>query len=218
MAIQIRWLGHQPYDTTFQAMQAFTDQRTEDTNDALWLVTHPSVFTQGLKGDVKHLHAAAEQNAIPIIQTDRGGQVTYHGPGQVIIYVLLDLKRNRLGVRALVSAMENAIIHYLRTLGIQAQARSDAPGVYVKGDKIASLGLKIRKQRSYHGLALNVNMDLRPFDWITPCGLSGIRMTQVADQLTDPAQLPSVEHCLTDLSDCLRHEIETCSTNPTQRP
>lgn len=169
-------------------MQDFTDQRSATTPDELWIVQHPPVFTQGLNGQAQHLLQRAPQ--IPLVQTDRGGQVTYHGPGQLVLYVLIDLKRANLGVRALVSAMEQAVIALLAEFGLRALARSDAPGVYVDGAKIASLGLKIRRQKSYHGLALNVNMDLTPFQMINPCGLEGMRMTQLCDLLPsapDPA-------------------------------
>lgn len=187
--IKIRTLGQQPYEQTWRQMREFTEQRNAETPDELWLVEHPPVYTQGLNGNPEHLlHPNPE---IPIIQTDRGGQVTYHGPGQVILYLLIDLKRRQLGVRALVSLMENAIIQLLDEVGIGAQARKDAPGVYVGDRKIASLGLKIRKQRSYHGLALNVDMDLTPFTAIHPCGLIDMKMTQVSDfvKTSDQRQL-----------------------------
>lgn len=178
MSIVIKHLGLQPYLETWQAMQDFTNQRQTDSPDELWLVEHPPVFTQGLNGKAEHI---LQNSDIPIVQTDRGGQITYHAPGQAIIYVLVDLKRAKLGVRALVSELENSIIEYLAELGIEAVARKEAPGVYVNGQKIASLGLKIRKQRSYHGLALNVDMDLNPFKMVNPCGLQGMQMTQLAD-------------------------------------
>lgn len=178
MSIVIKHLGLQPYLETWQAMQDFTNQRQTDSPDELWLVEHPPVFTQGLNGKAEHI---LQNSDIPIVQTDRGGQITYHAPGQAIIYVLVDLKRAKLGVRALVSELENSIIEYLAELGIEAVARKEAPGVYVNDQKIASLGLKIRKQRSYHGLALNVDMDLNPFKMVNPCGLQGMQMTQLAD-------------------------------------
>jgi lipoyl(octanoyl) transferase len=208
MPVHIRTLGLQPYEDTWQAMQNFTSERSDETDDQIWLVTHPPVFTQGLNGDAKHLLVPAHQNNIPIIQTDRGGQVTYHGPGQAVVYLLLDLKRAKIGVRDLVSRMENAIIDYLGTLNIDASARKNAPGVYVNGDKIASLGLKIRKQRTYHGLALNLEMDMSPFHWITPCGLEGIQMTQVANQLEDTTAVPDMNTCLTELSQILLTHLE----------
>lgn len=186
MPILIKNLGLQPYQQTWQAMQDFTQQRHADTPDEIWLVEHPAVFTQGLNGKAEHILQTSD---IPIVQTDRGGQITYHAPGQAIIYVLFDLKRAKLGVRALVSELENSLIDYLSQLGIQANARQDAPGVYVNQQKIASLGLKIRKLRSYHGLALNVNMDLSPFQLVNPCGLQGMQMTQLA-ALIQPTPSP----------------------------
>ena len=184
MALVVKHLGLQPYEQTFQAMQQFTDTRDETTADQIWVVQHPPVFTQGLNGKPEHL--IAMQDTIPLVQTDRGGQVTYHGPGQLIIYLMIDLKRAKLSVRDLVHRMEQAIINLLNDYQLQGQAREDAPGVYVNQQKIASLGLKVRKHRSYHGLALNVDMDLTPFEWINPCGLSGMQMTQISSL---------VEHC-----------------------
>lgn len=180
MSIKIKYLGLQPYQTTWQAMQDFTLQRDENSEDEIWVTEHPAVFTQGLNGKAAHI---LKNGHIPIVHTDRGGQITYHAPGQVVLYVLIDLKRRQLGVRALVSELESCTIHYLNELGIHASARKDAPGVYVDNNKIASLGLKIRKHCSYHGLALNLNMDLRPFEMINPCGLTGMKMTQLAAHL-----------------------------------
>jgi lipoyl(octanoyl) transferase len=159
-------------------MRAFTETRDADTLDELWLVEHPPVFTQGLAGKAKHLLAPGD---IPVIPVDRGGQVTYHGPGQVVVYCLLDVRRLGLSVRGLVTALEQAVIDLLATYGIIAQARPDAPGVYVDGAKVASLGLRIRQGRSYHGLSLNVDMDLEPFTRINPCGYPGLRVTQLRD-------------------------------------
>ena len=184
MALVVKHPGLQPYEQIFQAMQQFTDTRDETTADQIWVVQHPPVFTQGLNGKPEHL--IAMQDTIPLVQTDRGGQVTYHGPGQLIIYLMIDLKRAKLSVRDLVHRMEQAIINLLNDYQLQGQAREDAPGVYVNQQKIASLGLKVRKHRSYHGLALNVDMDLTPFEWINPCGLSGMQMTQISSL---------VEHC-----------------------
>ena len=198
MAIQIKPLGLQPYQTTWQAMKTFTEQRQDNTPDELWIVEHPPVFTQGLNGKSEHL--LHYDNDIPVIKTDRGGQITFHAPGQLIIYVLFDLKRAKLGVRALVTLMEQAIIEYLQQLGISATARADAPGVYVNNQKIASLGLKIRKQKSYHGLALNVDMDLSPFKQINPCGLTTIQMTQITTLLkTRSPTLTEAGHALTQI-------------------
>lgn len=199
----IKSLGLQPYEQTWQAMQDFTDNRDATTADELWIVEHPPVFTQGLNGKAEHILQSSE---IPIVQTDRGGQITYHAPGQLIIYVLIDLKRAKLGVRALVSALENSIIEYLSTYNINALARADAPGVYVDGQKIASLGLKIRKQKSYHGLALNINMDLSPFQLVNPCGLQGMKMTQLSQLLPEQKQ-PSVEQAGLVLARLLSKQI-----------
>jgi len=173
-------------------MQAFTDARTESTADEIWLTEHPPVYTLGLAGRRTHL---LRDNGIAVIAVDRGGQVTYHGPGQLVVYALLDLARRRLGVRALVSALENAVIATLAGYGIAAKCRPKAPGVYVDDAKIASLGLRVRRGCSYHGLALNVNMDLTPFARINPCGFEGIAVTQVAD-LGGPADLGEVSQHL----------------------
>lgn len=166
-------------------MQRFTDARTADTPDALWLVEHPPVFTQGQAGRAEHL---LDPGDIPVVQTDRGGQITYHGPGQRIAYVLVDLRRHKLGVRRLVDALEGAVIDLLTGFGISAGARADAPGVYVDGAKIASVGLRVRHGCSYHGIALNVDLDLAPFRRINPCGHAGLPMTRLAD-LVPPAAL-----------------------------
>ncbi|MEA9392255.1 lipoyl(octanoyl) transferase LipB [Acerihabitans sp. TG2] len=173
----IRQLGLQPYSTVSQAMHNFTDQRHADTADEIWLVQHPQVFTQGQAGKAEHILAPGN---IPVIQSDRGGQVTFHGPGQQIMYVLLNLKRRKLGVRQLVTLLEQTVVTTLRHFAIDARARADAPGVYVGDDKICSLGLRIRKGCSFHGLALNIEMDLEPFLRINPCGYAGLRMTQVS--------------------------------------
>jgi len=180
--ILIRHLGLQPYEPVSQAMHDFTDTRDEDTADEIWLVEHYPVFTQGQAGKAEHVLAAGD---IPVVQSDRGGQVTYHGPGQQVMYVLLNLKRRKLGVRELVSALENTVVNTLAELGIEAYARPDAPGVYVAGQKICSLGLRIRKGCSFHGLALNIAMDLSPFRRINPCGYAGMEMVQVSDLLPD---------------------------------
>jgi len=217
MSIIIKNLGLQPYEQTWQAMQSFTDNRDSSTPDEFWVVEHPPVFTQGLNGKAEHL---LKQTNIPIVHTDRGGQITYHAPGQAIVYVLIDLKRAKLGVRALVTKIENSIIEYLHRLGINAQARKDAPGVYVNGNKIASLGLKIRKQRSYHGLALNVDMNLTPFKTVNPCGLKGMQMTQLAALLA-PNDLPSANQAGLVLAEVLAENladnlsfVETQQINP----
>ncbi|POZ49560.1 lipoyl(octanoyl) transferase LipB [Methylovulum psychrotolerans] len=174
----LRHLNHQPYADTWQAMQAFTQQRSTDTPDELWTVEHPPVYTLGLSGKREHLLNIGD---IPVVHSDRGGQVTYHGPGQVVIYTLIDIKRLPINIRELVTLLENAMIAALADYGISAQARADAPGVYVQGKKIGSIGLRIKNHCSYHGLSLNNAMDLRPFTLINPCGYAGLAMTQLAD-------------------------------------
>lgn len=176
--IIIRQLGITPYQQVSDAMHQFTGCRTPETCDEIWLVEHPRVFTQGQAGKAEHVLAPGD---IPVIQSDRGGQVTYHGPGQQIMYVMLDLKRNKIGVRELVTALENTVVNTLAHFNIAAYPRPDAPGVYVNGDKICSLGLRIRQGCSFHGLALNISMDLEPFNRINPCGYSELKMTQVSD-------------------------------------
>ena len=174
--ILVRNLGLQPYEPVSQAMHEFTDTRDENTPDEIWLVEHTPVFTQGQAGKAEHLLMPGD---IPVIQSDRGGQVTYHGPGQQVMYVLLNLKRRKLGVRELVTLLEQTVVHTLAEYGIDAHPRADAPGVYVGEMKICSLGLRIRKGCSFHGLALNINMDLTPFRRINPCGYAGMEMTQM---------------------------------------
>jgi lipoyl(octanoyl) transferase len=168
-------------------MQAFTDRRTATTADEIWLLEHPPVFTQGRAGKEEHLLSMTD---IPVVQSDRGGQVTYHGPGQLTAYVLIDVKRRGSGVRDLVTTIEQAIVNLLADFEITAAAKADAPGVYVQDDKIASLGLRIRKGCSFHGLALNIDMDMTPFLQINPCGYSGLKMIQMSDFCS---QLPSVD-------------------------
>ncbi len=173
----IRSLGQQPYMEAWEAMKSFTASRDENTVDELWCLEHPRVFTQGQAGKAEHILLPGD---IPVIQVDRGGQVTYHGPGQLVVYLLIDLTRRKLGVRALVDEIEQAIVRTLAHYDIDAAPRSDAPGVYVNGAKIASLGLRVRKGCSFHGLALNVNMDMEPFSRINPCGYAGMSMSQVS--------------------------------------
>lgn len=174
--ILVRHLGLQPYEPVSQAMHDFTDMRDDTTPDEIWLVEHLPVFTQGQAGKAEHLLMTGD---IPVIQSDRGGQVTYHGPGQQVMYVLLNLKRRKLGVRELVTLLEQTVVDTLAEYGIDAHPRADAPGVYVGEMKICSLGLRIRKGCSFHGLALNINMDLTPFQRINPCGYAGMEMTQM---------------------------------------
>jgi len=177
-ALLVRRRGLSDYSAAWAEMRAFTDGRTQDTPDELWLLQHPPVFTLGQAGRAEHLLDPGE---IPVIQTDRGGQVTYHGPGQLVAYLLVDLRRGGLGVKGLVHLLEGAVIGLLAGYGIEAEARADAPGVYVAGAKIASLGLRVRRGCSYHGLSLNVDMDLTPFLRINPCGHPGLAVTQLAD-------------------------------------
>ncbi|HEU4590235.1 MAG TPA: lipoyl(octanoyl) transferase LipB [Steroidobacteraceae bacterium] len=174
----VRWLGRVEYEPTWREMQRITDTRDASTPDEIWLLEHPPVFTQGLNGNPSHVLAAGD---IPVVQIDRGGQVTYHGPGQLVVYPLIDIRRAGLGVRDLVTALERAVIDYCASLGISAECRKNAPGVYFAGKKIASVGLRIRRGASYHGLAFNVNMDLEPFQRINPCGYAGLQMTQLAE-------------------------------------
>jgi lipoyl(octanoyl) transferase len=178
----VRELGLVEYAPTLERMRAFTEARDENTPDEIWLLQHPPVFTQGQAGKAEHVLAPGD---IPVVQVDRGGQVTYHGPGQWVIYLLVDLRRHSMGVRDLVTLIENSIIELLDGYGITAQTRQKAPGVYVDGSKIASLGLRIRKGSSYHGLALNVDMDLEPFSRINPCGYEGLQVTSMAELLTE---------------------------------
>ncbi len=174
----IRRLGRVEYASTWRAMQAFTAARDAATPDELWLVEHPPVFTQGLAGRAEHL---LRETGIPLVRSDRGGQITYHGPGQAVVYVLLDLARRGLRVRDLVGRMEQAVIGLLAGYGIAAARVAGAPGVYVAGAKIAALGLRVRKGCCYHGIALNVDMELEPFSAINPCGYAGLRVTRLAD-------------------------------------
>ncbi len=173
----VRWLGEQPYLPVLERMQQFTDQRDAETADEIWLLQHAPVFTQGQAGKAEHLLAPGD---IPVVQVDRGGQVTYHGPGQLVVYLLLNLRRLGVGVREMVTLMEQSVITLLEAQGIAASARPDAPGVYVEGAKIASLGLRVRRGCTFHGLALNVDMDLSPFQRINPCGYAGMPMTQLS--------------------------------------
>lgn len=187
-SLKVCYLGQVPYEETWQRMQEYTNIRTPDDLDQIWILEHPPVFTQGLAGKEEHLLAPGD---IPVVQVDRGGQVTYHGPGQLVVYLLLDVKRLGTGVRQLVTLMETAVVECLKQAGVCAYPKPDAPGVYVQihGEecKIASLGLRIRRGCSFHGLAFNLDMDISPFLRINPCGYQGLRMTQlkeVAPQVT----------------------------------
>lgn len=185
----LHWLGRVAYEPTWRAMQQFTDSRTPDTADQIWFLEHPPVFTLGMNGKPEHVLAPGD---IPVVNIDRGGQVTYHGPGQLVVYPLLDVRRAGLGVRQLVIALENAVIEFCRARGVEAIGRRDAPGIYVTGRKLASIGLRVRRGCSYHGLAFNVAMDLEPFQRINPCGFAGLqvvdlRMLGIADSLENVA-------------------------------
>lgn len=187
-------LGLADYAPVFEAMKAFNDTRNEATEDELWVVEHPPVFTQGLAGKPEHLLI---RDDIPVVQIDRGGQITYHGPGQLVVYTLIDFKRRQTSVRHIVSALENSIIATLAEYGIAAAADPARPGVYVGAKKIASLGLRIKNGAVYHGLALNIDMDLSPFTHINPCGYAGMEMTQMADLLSPCPSLAEVAAKLT---------------------
>jgi lipoyl(octanoyl) transferase len=194
LPLKIRRLGRQPYEATWKAMSAFTDQRTAGTADEFWLLEHDPVFTLGQAGKMEHVLAPG---GIPVIPVDRGGQVTYHGPGQIVGYPLIDLRRAGVGVREMVGKIEQAIIDTLARWAIRAERREGAPGVYVGGAKVAALGLRVRRGCSFHGLAFNVNMDLEPFHRINPCGYKGLEVTQVLD-LGGPSRLADVEDALVE--------------------
>jgi lipoyl(octanoyl) transferase len=177
--LSVRCRGLVDYTTTWREMQAFTDTRTAESPDELWLLQHPPVFTLGRNGKTEHLLRHTDD--IPLIHVDRGGQVTYHGPGQLVAYPLLDLKRRRLGIQSLVRLLEQSVINLLADYSIRAGRREKAPGVYVDGRKIAALGLRVRRGCCYHGLSLNVDMDLSPFSMINPCGFAGLEVTRLVD-------------------------------------
>jgi len=199
----VRHLGRVPYLSTWQAMQRFTDERTSETPDEIWVLEHDPVFTLGMNADPVHVLAAGD---IPVIKVDRGGQVTYHGPGQLVVYPLIDLRRAALGVRDIVTALEQAVILCMARYGISSTTRPKAPGVYVDGAKIASLGIRVRRGASYHGLALNVSMNLEPFERINPCGYEGLTMTQLS-ALGGPSDLLCVAaDLLTDLTSTLSRD------------
>jgi len=201
MSLVVRDLGRRDYEPVWRAMQTFTDERASNTSDELWFVEHPPVFTVGLNGKPEHLLNPGD---IPVVQVDRGGHVTYHGPGQIVAYALLDLRRLGLGPRQLVVALEQAVIDLLAELGITAAGRRDAPGVYVDGAKIAALGLRVRRGSCYHGLSLNVAMDLEPFSRINPCGYPGLAVTQ----LTDLVSVPEKEQLQRRLADKLAESLQ----------
>jgi len=191
LGIDVQYLGLQSYESVWQSMSDFTDTRTEDNQDQIWLVQHPSVFTQGQAGKADHI---LNPGSIPVVQSDRGGQVTYHGPGQLVVYPLINLRRCGIGVREMVNLLEHAAIDLLSHFDITAFAKSDAPGVYIqqsgRDDKIASLGLRVRKGCCFHGMSINIDMDLSPFGLINPCGYSGLRMTQLSEHVA----VGSIDH------------------------
>ncbi|WP_322521796.1 lipoyl(octanoyl) transferase LipB [Guyparkeria halophila] len=192
---EFRWLGEaRDYRATWAAMRRYTARRTPETPDAFWALTHPPVFTQGLAGRPEHL---LNPGCIPVVPTDRGGQVTYHGPGQLMLYTLVDLRRAGLGPRDWVQRLEQAVIDWLDARGVAAERRADAPGVYVNDAKIAALGLKIRQGRCYHGLSFNIDMDLAPFARINPCGYEGLAVTDVKRLLGETGALPDIARELT---------------------
>jgi lipoyl(octanoyl) transferase len=199
-ATVVRHLGLVEYLPTWQAMQRFTAERTRSTPDEIWFLEHPPVFTLGVNASRAHLIAPGE---IPVVQSDRGGQVTYHGPGQLVVYPLIDLARAKLGIRDFVTALEQAVIALAAQSGIVAECRRNAPGVYVDGRKLASVGVRVRRGASYHGLAMNVAMDLEPFARINPCGYQGLQMTQLS-QLGGPQR---VDACATSLELHLRRAL-----------
>lgn len=211
----IRQLGLQEYDLIWKKMQDFTAQRDEATPDELWCLEHPPVFTMGLNGKKKHLLNIKD---IPVINIDRGGQVTYHGPGQLVIYTLIDLARLNIGVKELVHVIEQSIIELLTDYGINAQGKENAPGVYVDGAKIAALGLRIKKNKSYHGLSLNIDMDLAPFLQINPCGYEGLAVTQLVDLLTTATYKDISENLISRLSKRLGYAKESLLFKPDSRP
>ena len=182
MELMVRYLGQVDYEQTWHDMQRFTDERTDTSADELWVLQHPPVYTLGKNAKPEHV---LNPRTIPVINVDRGGQVTYHGPGQIVIYTLLDLNRLKIGVRELVTILESTIVELLGGYGIEASARRDAPGVYVDGAKIAALGLRVRRGCSFHGLAFNIDMDLEPFTRINPCGYEGLDVTQLKDLVED---------------------------------
>jgi lipoyl(octanoyl) transferase len=188
----VRERGLCDYEPVWHEMQGFNTARTPSTQDELWIVEHPPVFTLGLNGKIEHVLNAGD---IPVIPVDRGGQVTYHGPGQIVLYPLIDIKRRKTGVRELVSILEKSVIQFLESYGVNASNRKDAPGVYIDDAKIAALGLRIRRGGSYHGLSLNVDMDLEPFSRINPCGYEGMAVTQCSD------------HGITDNFNAISHKL-----------
>lgn len=208
--VKVCYLGQVPYEETWQRMQDYTNERGPDDADQIWILEHPPVFTQGLAGKEEHLLAPGD---IPVVQVDRGGQVTYHGPGQLVVYLLLDVKRLGSGVRQLVTLMETSVVDSLKQAGVDAYPKADAPGVYVRVDgeecKIASLGLRIRRGCSFHGLAFNLAMDTSPFLRINPCGYQGLRMTQLKEVAPEVTPEAATQWVLNHLLEGLGHPAIT---------
>jgi lipoyl(octanoyl) transferase len=200
-SILVKNLGLQPYKPVWEKMQQFTHQRDADTRSEIWILEHPPVFTLGQAGKPEHV---LNQGEIPLVKTDRGGQVTYHGPGQLVLYTLLNLHAFNIGVRSLVETLEGSVIDFLANHGIEANADRKAPGVYIDGKKIAALGLKIRKGNSYHGLSFNIDMDLAPFRQINPCGYQGLEVTQLRDQ----GVIIPINHVATDVLALLARRLD----------
>lgn len=212
--LKVRQLGTADYTQVWRAMQEFTDSRDAHTPDELWILEHPPVFTLGQAGRPEHVLAPGD---IPVLQVDRGGQVTYHGPGQIVAYPLLDIRRMGMGVRELVTHIEQAVINLLRQYGIEAARAPGAPGVYVDGVKIAALGLRVRKGRTFHGLAFNVEMDLEPYQRINPCGFAGLKVTQLSALAS--VSLPEVRRRLIcSLADELGYRDRFVSAGPVTNP
>ena len=212
--IVVKDLGVAPYEHVWRAMQSFTDSRAQENpefpiSDELWIVEHLPVYTQGQAGKAEHIIG---ETLVPVIQTDRGGQVTYHGPGQLVVYPLLNLRRKNMGVRELVTHIENSVITCLAAYGVDAAARADAPGVYIGDKKVASLGLRVRRGCSFHGVSINVAMDLTPFDAINPCGYSTLKMTQLADYI-DETPADFVQGVKARYVECLLTELKCVLAN-----
>ncbi len=196
----VRYLGEQPYVDVWQDMKAFTDSRDSSDPDEFWVVQHPAVFTQGQAGKDEHVLAPGN---IPVVRSDRGGQVTYHGPGQCVIYCLIDIRRRKLGVRRMIDAMENGVISFLETFDVRAKSRPDAPGVYVEGAKIASLGLRVRNGCTYHGVSFNLAMDLEPFSRINVCGYENLAVTQLKNYVENLDENQAIERLIDHLMEKL---------------
>jgi len=211
--VQLLDLGTQDYQETWKAMVQFTENRNAETQDQIWIVEHPPVYTMGLAAKSEHL---LNPGKIPIVNTDRGGQVTYHGPGQIVIYLLLDLKRRKLGIKSLVRAIEDSLINLLAAYAIESHTIENAPGVYVNNKKIAALGLRVRRNGCYHGLSINIDMDLEPFAGINPCGYAGLEVIQLKD-LNSEYNLNNIKQIQQDLIKSLLAQLDLCSVTTVQR-